>query len=96
MTPLQRRLGKAVRRLRQARDFSQEAFADHVGVHRTYMGAVERGEQNISLGNVERIAKGLGLRTWELLKEAEQELAMMRLEQGQSCRIGGNSWPLFP
>jgi len=73
MTHLQRRLGKAVRRLRQAGDFSQEGFADHVGVHRTYMGAVERGEQNISLTNLDRIAKGLGLKAWELLKEAEQE-----------------------
>jgi hypothetical protein len=37
------------------------------------MGAVERGEQNISLVNLERLAKGLGLKAWELLKEAEQE-----------------------
>jgi transcriptional regulator with XRE-family HTH domain len=73
MTHLQRRLGKAVRRLREARDFSQEGFADHVGVHRTYMGAVERGEQNISLANLERIAKALGLPAWELLREAEQD-----------------------
>ena len=73
MTPLQKKLGHAVRRLRQTRKFSQEAFADHVGVHRTYMGAVERGEQNVSLSNLERIAAGLGLKTWELLKEAEQE-----------------------
>jgi transcriptional regulator with XRE-family HTH domain len=74
MTHLQRRFGKAVRRLREARDFSQEGFADHVGVHRTYMGAVERGEQNISLSNIDRIAKALGLKAWELLKEAEQEV----------------------
>jgi transcriptional regulator with XRE-family HTH domain len=37
------------------------------------MGAVERGEQNISLSNLERIARGLGVKAWELLKEAEQE-----------------------
>jgi transcriptional regulator with XRE-family HTH domain len=36
------------------------------------MGAVERGEQNISLNNLERIAKGLGLKPWELLKEADE------------------------
>jgi transcriptional regulator with XRE-family HTH domain len=71
--PLQKRLGRAVRRLRETRKFSQESFADHVGVHRTYMGAVERGEQNISLSNLERIAKGLGLKPWELLKEADHE-----------------------
>jgi transcriptional regulator with XRE-family HTH domain len=37
------------------------------------MGAVERGEQNISLANLERIAKALGLPAWELLREAEQD-----------------------
>jgi transcriptional regulator with XRE-family HTH domain len=58
--PLQKRLGRAVRRLRTAEDFSQESFADHIGMHRTYMGAVERGEQNISLTSLERIAKRLG------------------------------------
>ena len=73
ITTLQRRLGRAVRRLRLARKFSQEGFADRIGVHRTYMGAVERGEQNISLMNLDRVAKGLGLKAWELLKEADQE-----------------------
>lgn len=38
---------------------SQEAFADHIGVHRTYYGAVERGKQNLTLKSLERIAKGL-------------------------------------
>jgi transcriptional regulator with XRE-family HTH domain len=71
--PLQKRLGRTVRRLRTAGDFSQESFADHIGMHRTYMGAVERGEQNISLSSLERIAKGLGLEPWELLKEASNE-----------------------
>jgi len=73
MTQLQSQLGKAVRRLRQAKKFSQEGFADHIGVHRTYMGAVERGEQNVSLSNLDRIARGLGLKTWEWLREAETD-----------------------
>jgi transcriptional regulator with XRE-family HTH domain len=71
MPTLKRRLGEVVRRLRKAKGYSQEGFADHIGVHRTYMGAVERGEQNISLGSLEKIAAGLGVRLWELLKEAE-------------------------
>ena len=73
MGPYRTHKSQAVRRLRQTRKLSQEGFADHVGVHRTYMGGVERGEQNVSLSNLERIASGLGLKTWELLKEAEQE-----------------------
>ena len=72
-TTLQVKLGQAVRRLRQKRGYSQEAFADQCGVHRTYMGAVERGETNISLKNIERIAVALGIRVSELLRAGERE-----------------------
>lgn len=73
MSRLQERLGRAVRRLRKAAGYSQESFADLVGVHRTYMGAVERGEVNISLQNIERIANALELRPSKLLQKAEKE-----------------------
>jgi transcriptional regulator with XRE-family HTH domain len=73
MSTLRVQLGRAVRRLRSGRGFSQESFADHVGVHRTYMGAVERGEQNVSLGSIERIASGLGMTPSQLFLEAEHE-----------------------
>lgn len=46
---------------RQARGLSQEAFADMVGVHRTYMGGLERGERNLTLRSVERIAERIGV-----------------------------------
>ena len=67
------RLGRAVRRLRQTQGYSQESFADKVGVHRTFMGAVERGEQNLSLDSIERIAVGLGVSVSRLFSEAERE-----------------------
>lgn len=54
---LQRIVGLNLRAYRQARGFSQEAFADVVGVHRTYMGGLERGERNLTLKSVERIAE---------------------------------------
>jgi transcriptional regulator with XRE-family HTH domain len=73
MTTLQVKFGRAVQRLRKAAGYSEEGFADAVGVHRTYMGAVERGEKNISLNNIERIAKTLKLRVSEVLGEAEKE-----------------------
>ncbi len=73
MKPLQQRLGRAVRRLRKAAGYSQEGFADLVGVHRTYMGAVERGEVNISLRNMEKIAGSLEITASKLLREAEKE-----------------------
>ena len=45
----QNRLGKVIREKRKELGYSQEAFADICGVHRTYMGSIERGERNISL-----------------------------------------------
>ena len=41
------------------RDLNQEAFADQLGIHRTYMGGVERGESNLTLKNVEKMAEKL-------------------------------------
>ncbi len=65
---LQRTVGRNLRRYRQRRGLSQEAFADVVGVHRTYMGGLERGERNLTLRSVERIAAAIGLDPLELLK----------------------------
>jgi len=73
MPTLRVRLGRAVRRLRKSASYSQESFADACGLHRTYMGAVERGETNISLDNIERIARALRLTPAQLLTEAERE-----------------------
>lgn len=53
--------GRRVRALRQERGLSQEALALRCGLDRTYVGGVERGERNISLVNIHRIARGLGL-----------------------------------
>lgn len=56
---LQRALGRNLRAFREEKGLSQEAFAEVLGVHRTYMGAVERGERNLTLKSVERIAQRL-------------------------------------
>ena len=71
---LLRAFGTAVRRLRNERGWSQEEFADRVGVHRTYMGAIERGERNLSLVNIRRIAAGLQMSLSALMAEAERDL----------------------
>lgn len=54
------RFGAQVRALRLAQGYSQEAFADACKLHRTYMGGVERGERNLSLLNIVKIAETLG------------------------------------
>jgi len=66
------KLGRTIRQLRKGAGYSQEAFADHVGVHRTYMGTVERGETNMTIENVDRIARGLGLTAGQLVLRAEE------------------------
>jgi len=53
------KIGKLIREARKAKGYSQEAFAAEAGLGRTYMGRVERGEQNISIQNIIRIAMTL-------------------------------------
>lgn len=64
---LQKRVGENLRHYRLQRGISQEAFAEVLRVHRTYMGGVERGERNLTLQSVESIAERLGLDPLELL-----------------------------
>lgn len=54
-------LGETVRRLREYEGISQEELADRCGLHRTYVGSVERGERNVSLANIVRLAKALNV-----------------------------------
>ena len=62
------KFGAIVRQERHKKAISQEHFAYLVGVHRTYIGMIERGEKNITLLNIEKIAKALNLTFAELLK----------------------------
>jgi transcriptional regulator with XRE-family HTH domain len=64
---LQRIVGRNLRAYREERGLSQEAFADVLGVHRTYMGGIERGERNLTLKSVERIASHIELEPLTLL-----------------------------
>ena len=59
--------GKKVREARLSRDLSQEALAELAGLHRTYISLVERGKRNISLRNVDALARALGVSIHELL-----------------------------
>ena len=62
------RFGRRVRELRKAKDLSQEAFAAESGLDRTYISGIERGRRNVSLCNIEVIAKALGISISELTK----------------------------
>jgi len=62
------RFGKAVRYRRNKLGVSQEAFADMCGLDRTYIGGIERGERNVALVNIEKIAKALRTSLSELFR----------------------------
>jgi transcriptional regulator with XRE-family HTH domain len=66
---LQLTFGRNLRAHRKARDLSQEAFADVFGFNRTYMGAIERGERNLTLRTLERLAAVIKLDPLWLLTE---------------------------
>jgi transcriptional regulator with XRE-family HTH domain len=68
---LQRIVGRNIRRLRRERGLSQEDLAAEIGVHRTYMGGVERGERNLTLRSLERLADRLGVSPVGLLEETD-------------------------
>lgn len=65
---LQKLLGRNLRAYRRARGLSQEDFAELLEVHRTYMGGIERGERNLTLKSVERIAQKLEVDAVTLLQ----------------------------
>jgi transcriptional regulator with XRE-family HTH domain len=68
MQGIEKRFGDRVRQLRLKRGWTQDEFADISGFHRAYIGTVERGETNISLRNVQTLAKALGVRMADLFR----------------------------
>jgi transcriptional regulator with XRE-family HTH domain len=61
------RVGKNIRKLRETLGLSQDALSDLAGVHRTYIGMVERAERNITLVSLEKISKALRVSMKDLL-----------------------------
>lgn len=54
-----KKFGETVRRFREVEGISQEQLAERCGLHRTYVGSVERGERNVSLLNIVRLSRAL-------------------------------------
>ncbi|MBF6613116.1 MAG: helix-turn-helix transcriptional regulator [Chloroflexi bacterium] len=70
---LARDFGAVIRRLRYAAGMSQEKFALLCGVHRTYMGQIERGEKTVTIETASRLAHALGLSLSELFANLERD-----------------------
>ena len=64
-----KKFGESVRRLRKQKDISQEELAHKAGLHRTYIGMIERAEKNITLLNIEKIASALNVTINQLFKD---------------------------
>lgn len=71
LSPAHAALGRAVRQLRAERDLSQEELGARAGLHRNYVGGVERGERNAAWAALLRLAAGLGVPLAELVAQAE-------------------------
>ena len=68
---IQEKFGKRVRELRTKKGVSQEALAFKAGIDRTYMTSVENGKRNISIQNIEKIVKALGVSMGEFFSEVK-------------------------
>ncbi len=74
-SPLMQRLGIAIRTRRHRTGYSQERFADRIGMHRAYYSAIERGEKNLQIDTLQRVCDGLEIRIWEILQDADSAIA---------------------
>lgn len=63
------RFGSTVRKLREEQGYSQEELAERAGLHRNYVGGVERGERNVALENIVKLAKALAVPPKDLFGE---------------------------
>ena len=68
MKTIRKKFGEKIRKLRRAKGLSQEELAFRAGIHRNYLGGVERGERNPALDNIVAIAKALSVDPSELLR----------------------------
>ena len=64
------RFGRAIRRIREEQEINQEEAAERCGLHRTYYSGIERGTRNVSLVNIEKVAKGLKISLPDLFRRA--------------------------
>jgi transcriptional regulator with XRE-family HTH domain len=71
MSTLLIRLGETIRELRKLKGLSQDELGEKSGFHFTYIGGLERGERNISLSNLEKVASCLSVNISDLLRSAE-------------------------
>jgi transcriptional regulator with XRE-family HTH domain len=83
-------LGKRIRELRSKSGFSQESFADYCGLHRTYMGGIERGEHNLTIETLMTVAKGLEIAMSDLLAGIEKQVGPLKAASPPAKKRGSS------
>ncbi len=71
---LSAKFGEVIRELRKERNLSQEELADKADVHRTYIGMIERGEKNITIENIQKLAKALNVSLKSIFEKLDRIL----------------------
>lgn len=78
-SPAYQKFGNQIRKLRRLESLSQEALAERCGLHRNYVGGIERGERNPSLKNIFVLAHSLGVKPSELLVDVTESDVILLL-----------------
>jgi transcriptional regulator with XRE-family HTH domain len=84
-------LGSNIRAERCRRGYSQEALAEKSGLHRTYIGVVERGEKNITIFNCSKIANALQVTLSDLIRRAEDSFLLPAFATPEQDHLSGDS-----
>jgi transcriptional regulator with XRE-family HTH domain len=71
---LSAKFGEVIRELRKERNLSQEELANKADVHRTYVGMIERGEKNITIENIQKLAKALNVSLKSIFEKLDKIL----------------------
>ena len=85
--------GVVLQKVRTQVGMSQEELSNRSGLHRTYISDIERGMRNVSLRNIEKLAKALGVPAWQLIRIAE-EGANVSAQTGVRAATGNHGLPL--
>ena len=78
---LAKQLGIVIRKLRIEARMSQEGFADHCGLHRTYVGSIERGEKTVTIETADKLARAFSLSLSQLFQRMEQETPVLNQDE---------------
>jgi len=65
------KVGAAIRKFREKLGVTQDDFADKIDMHRAYYGEIERGKLNLTLRTLTRVSEGLGVKIWEIFRDAD-------------------------